>query len=852
MFGAKLAKAELVMICLKSILRDRVGGRQRRPLRVLFWMSLIGVLAAIAKSSAGMPASCPMNAVSDDPDFAPGKLPVASAAGDQALAERNKAMGLGNSESAAERLTVAVSEYRKAHDAARYCDAARCLAGAYQAMGNYRLAYPTLARALLVADARRDDETSMRLCTMMGSVLTFSHPPGDDSLDAGPFLDRALTLARQRKDVGAESAALIDQGTYQASLGRAKLALATFADAATKADSAGQNRLAACARCDAAILASHSETPEELQKRFAEATNCVEASDDSVETATRLISLGRSAQFGAERAPADLLSKVLLFESGRCYQRAIELGANLHDPRTLSFAWGYLGNLYEVNGGPGRLADALTATRRARFFAQSVQRNDVLYRWEWQSGRILARQGDNDAAITAYQRALSSLQTVRDDVAIGSGTDFRKSVGPMFYELADLLLQRAGRLQANDSDGAQQSLEEARSAVESLKATELKNYFQDECVHVAASSQQDVDAALTTARHTAVLYVIPLADRTELLMSLPPKNGIGRPVLSRAQPVAIGRDALYAAARQMRYDDEDASTGEYAKSGAIMYDWLIRPIASQLADNGITTLVFVPDGDLRLISPAALYDSKTNQFLVQSFAIAVTPGLTLASPEVSKARGSPRVLAAGLSQEQTVQIPGEEAQTFDALPGVHDELQALTTVYGPHGKTLSNVAFDQKNLDQAMGSDQYAIVHLATHAQFNQDARKTFVLAHDGPMDLNRLEQLIEPSQFRGQPVELLSLSACETAAGDDTGRAALGLAGVAIRAGARSALATLWLADDAATSRLVPIFYRELSSGSRPSKAEALQRAQVEILTNTGYSHPRFWAPFLIIGNWR
>jgi CHAT domain-containing protein len=302
----------------------------------------------------------------------------------------------------------------------------------------------------------------------------------------------------------------------------------------------------------------------------------------------------------------------------------------------------------------------------------------------------------------------------------------------------------------------------------------------------------------------------------------------------------------------MRYDDEDASTGEYVKSGAILYDWLVRPVADQLAANGITTLVFVPDGDLRVISPAALYDSRKKLFLVQSFAIAVTPGLTLASPEASKTKGNPRVLAAGLSEEQTVQFPGEQAEVFDALPGVTNELQGMNNVYGSRGRTLSNLNFDQRNLDQALGTDEYSIVHLATHAQFNQDARKTFVLAHDGPMDLNRLEQLIEPSQFRGQPVELLSLSACETASGDDSGRAALGLAGVAIRAGARSALATLWLADDTATSRLVPVFYRELSSGNHPTKAEALQRAQVEILTKTGYSHPRFWAPFLIIGNWR
>jgi CHAT domain-containing protein len=112
---------------------------------------------------------------------------------------------------------------------------------------------------------------------------------------------------------------------------------------------------------------------------------------------------------------------------------------------------------------------------------------------------------------------------------------------------------------------------------------------------------------------------------------------------------------------------------------------------------------------------------------------------------------------------------------------------------------------------------------------------------------------MIAPSQFRGRPVELLTLSACETASGDEnSARAALGLAGVAVRAGARSALATLWLADDAATTRLMPAFYRFLSSAAAPSKAQALREAQLQLLSTLRYQHPRFWAPFVIIGNWR
>jgi CHAT domain-containing protein len=103
-------------------------------------------------------------------------------------------------------------------------------------------------------------------------------------------------------------------------------------------------------------------------------------------------------------------------------------------------------------------------------------------------------------------------------------------------------------------------------------------------------------------------------------------------------------------------------------------------------------------------------------------------------------------------------------------------------------------------------------------------------------------------SQYRDQSVELLTLSACQTAAGDD--RAALGLAGVAVKAGARSAVATLWFINDQASSQLVTEFYRQLQN-PEISKAQALQQAQLMLVNDRRYQHPGYWSPFLLIGNW-
>ena len=157
--------------------------------------------------------------------------------------------------------------------------------------------------------------------------------------------------------------------------------------------------------------------------------------------------------------------------------------------------------------------------------------------------------------------------------------------------------------------------------------------------------------------------------------------------------------------------------------------------------------------------------------------------------------------------------------------------------------------FRWDRLDKLFRRNSFSIVHFASHGQFRSHVEDTFVLTHDGRLTLTELEKLIRPSQFRGKPVELLVLSACQTASGDP--RAALGLAGVALKAGARSALATLWSVNDEATELLMLEFYRQMRAGENITKAESLRRSQVKLLKDPRFDHPAYWAPYLIIGNW-
>jgi CHAT domain-containing protein len=180
---------------------------------------------------------------------------------------------------------------------------------------------------------------------------------------------------------------------------------------------------------------------------------------------------------------------------------------------------------------------------------------------------------------------------------------------------------------------------------------------------------------------------------------------------------------------------------------------------------------------------------------------------------------------------------------LDYVPG---ELNQIRDLYG--AKLLLNQGFVKANVTEALQDTGYSVAHFASHAEFAGNVKDSFILTFDDRLSVSQLGQYATMGQYKNKPIELLTLSACNTAAGDD--RAALGLAGVAVQSGARSALASLWAINDRASSMLVTEFYRQLQNKD-VTKAEALQRAQQKLMKNVRYRHPGYWSPFLLIGNW-
>ncbi|WP_293095499.1 CHAT domain-containing protein [Moorena sp. SIO3I6] len=528
----------------------------------------------------------------------------------------------------------------------------------------------------------------------------------------------------------------------------------------------------------------------------------------NVQTSAKRLQL--SAKTGVE--PSYEIAKILA--------TAVQQAKALGDKRAEAYALGSLGQLYQKNQ---QLPESQDLTQQALKLAQEINAPDISYRWQWQLGRILKQQGEEQNAIAAYTEAVNTLKSLRSDlVAVNQEVrfTFRESVEPVYREFVQLLLQSDSRNSNPDN------LEKAREIIESLQLAELDNYFRSACLNATpVVIDQVIDQVDTKA---ALIYPIILPESVDIIIRLPQQQ-------LRHYRTELAQDQTESTLEELRKFLQQVHRRAFLPMSQQVYNWVIRPIEEDLANSQVDTLVFVLDGALRNIPMAALHDGK--QYLVEKYSIALTPGLDLMNPE-RLVREDIKVLTAGLSESRRGSVP---------LPFVEVELEKIKAQVP--SEILLNQDFTETRLENSLEAATFPVVHIASHGQFSSEAQKTFIMTWDSNINVTELKELLQTTDLRQPtPIELLVLSACQTATGDK--RAALGIAGVAIEAGARSTLATIWLVDDEVTAVLMNRFYQELTDKSI-SKAEALNRAQKSILQDPSYEHPYFWAPYIMVGNW-
>jgi CHAT domain-containing protein len=512
--------------------------------------------------------------------------------------------------------------------------------------------------------------------------------------------------------------------------------------------------------------------------------------------------------------------------------KAVNQAQSLGDKRAEAYALSNLGELYEQTK---QWKNAQQLTENSLLIAQAINAPEIAYRSSWQLGRVFKAQGNISSAIAAYTESVSLLKSLRNDlVAINPDVQFsfREEVEPVYRGLVDLLLSK------DNAKVSQKNLIQARATIESLQLAQLDNFFREACIE--ANSVLIDSLANTENESAAIIYPIILGDRTEVILKLP-NTPLTHYTIAKSQP------QIEKTLETLRSKLTEPDTVKEVKAlSQQVYSWLIQPVEAQIAGSKAKTLVFVLDGAFQNIPMAALYDGK--QYLIEKYAVALSPGLQLLASGTLPQNGL-KALTAGLSV-----APANSP--YPPLPSVKAEFNLIEQA-GIKTNQLLDGKFTSKSLAAAMESSGFNIVHIATHGQFSSEAKNTFILASDGEINVKQLDTLLrdanrgENRRNRNSPngISLLVLSACETAVGDK--RAALGLAGVAIRAGARSTLASLWQIDDEATALFIGEFYRELAT-SKITKAEALRRAQVRFLKKyPNYSRPSYWGAYVLIGNW-
>lgn len=513
-------------------------------------------------------------------------------------------------------------------------------------------------------------------------------------------------------------------------------------------------------------------------------------------------------------------------------------------------------HLYELQG---RVEDAEQINRRGIAAAGSLFRGQAqlpLVRLEWRAARLAQHRGENPRAIASYMRASQLLEDIHQDLPIEDArghSTYQTLQRPVIAGLTDLLLQDLDSLQP---EAQQLRLASAVHLTEQAHQAELQDYLGDRC-SVEAARAADTQSL---AGGVAVVYPIVLKDRLEVIVRT--SHGL----LHHVTPVSAA--ALAAEIQAFRSALLDTGSTDYLQSGEHLYRWLIAPFAAELAQFEVRALVIVPDGYLRLIPFASLHDGR--QFLAQTYWVSTVTGLTMTEPVARQRKKAvslyvglstpgpvvDRLLAmgfkiGGLQESGPGSAPEEAPATREltlrsqlALPGVQSEIQDLAPL--TQSAWLLNDQFTVGRFTREVQSGRYSVVHIASHSFFGDNAGESFLLAYDNVIRIDQLQHLIEANDSPQTSIDLLTLSACDTATGDE--RAPLGFAGAAIKARARSVLGSLWPVSDLATQQFMDLFYRGLA---QHGKSEAFAAAQRALISSTQFSHPYYWAPFVLTGDW-
>jgi CHAT domain-containing protein len=496
---------------------------------------------------------------------------------------------------------------------------------------------------------------------------------------------------------------------------------------------------------------------------------------------------------------------------------ALETAKSINSQRLESKSLGTLGKLSQDK--------SQIYFEKALNLAQSINAYDIAYEWQQQLGDLYQKQSKSQAAILAYAAAIDSLTQIRDHL-LSSNSDaqffFYEKVEPVYRTYMQLLA-------ASPSP----NLELIRQTYEQFQVAELEDYLK--CGKLDLVALNKIQNLSTVP---AIIHIIDLTNTIEVIVQSPGSSPHHHSVDSKLVRTHV--DALL----EILQNERLVSTKEQVitSHSQVLYKELIAPLKRYLPDSG--TLIFVLDKSFQSLPMNLLHDGK--DFLVKRYSFSETLGSRIRTPK-SLRKDQMKALIAALSIPSPSLTDSNAPPGAEALPQARQEAEDVKKLTNS-SLTLLDKEFTSSSFGQKISKETFPLVHISTHGQFSSKLMRTGFLAYDRQINIREFDTLIRnKTQASSEIIELLVLSACQTAKGNK--RSALGIAGVAVQAGARSTVATLWLVEADSTVLLMEEFYKGLRNGL--TKAEALRQAQLALIKNPKYAHPYYWAPFLLVGSW-
>lgn len=463
---------------------------------------------------------------------------------------------------------------------------------------------------------------------------------------------------------------------------------------------------------------------------------------------------------------------------------------------------------------------------QALSLAQSINNVDIAYEWQRQLADLYKKQGKSQAAIPAYAAAIDSVTQIRNNL-LSSNIDAQF----FYYEKAEPVYRNYMRLLV-----AQKYPNFKHQVIESnqqLQLAQLEDYLKCGKLDLVALDKID-----NLAGASAIIHIIDLDDTIEVFAQFPDSS-----IHHHSADSKLVKDHANALLNILQNKDL-VHNGKHLipQHSQVLYKQLIEPLKKSLPPSG--TLVFVLDKSFQSLPMGILYDGK--DYLFQHYSSSETLGSRVRQPQALPQEHS-TALIGGISTFAPSFYDPNAPEGLKPLPDVEAEIADVKKQTN-FSVGLLNKEFNTKRFSQELNKKDFNIIHLTTHAQFSSIRRRTGFLTWDELVNVSQFGTLLKSqAQIHEEAIELLVLSACQTAKGNKM--SALGIAGVAAQAGARSILATLWLVDSKSSVILINEFYKNLNKGI--PKAEALRLAQISLMSIPEYNNPYHWAPYLLVGSW-